>query len=137
MATFETGPCFEVLDLVDLPAIPSVFDSERRHLIAPLRFLHVFVEEVRKRIARDQQEHLEYVPTQIVAESFRHLYEHQTGQRVDGIAYRSAVVTEGSNVVLFIENDGCVDEFGPAPSNERKVRLLSFERLRAEVRAVT
>jgi hypothetical protein len=73
---------------------------------------------------------------QIVAEYFRHLYEQQTGQRVDGIAYRSAVVRDGSNVVLFIQNDDCVDAFEPA-SNERKVRLVSYEHLRLELRAVT
>jgi hypothetical protein len=73
---------------------------------------------------------------QIVAEYFRHLYEQQTGQRVDSIAYRSAVVRDGSNVVLFIQNDDCVDAFAPAPSNERKVRLVSYEHLRLELRAV-
>jgi hypothetical protein len=135
MATFEAGPDFQVLDLVDLPPVPSVFDAEQRHLISPLRFLHVFVDEVSKRIARDEYEHLEYVPTQIVAEYFRHLYEQQTGQRVDGIAYRSAVVDKGSNVVLFIGNSDCVDAFPPAPDNARKVRLASFERLKLELRA--
>jgi hypothetical protein len=54
---------------------------------------------------------------QIVAEYFRHLYEQQ-------------------NVVLFIQNDDCVDAFEPAPSNERKVRLVSYEHLRLELRAV-
>jgi hypothetical protein len=137
LAIWEVGPSFRILDLVDPPAIPSVFDAERRHLIGPLRFLHVFVDEVRKRIARDQQEHIEYVPTQIVAEYFRHLYEHQTGQRVDGIAYRSAAVANGSNIVLFIVNEDCVDDFGAAPSNERKIRLVSFERLQTVFRAVT
>jgi hypothetical protein len=137
VAVWEAGPGFQVLDLVDPPAIPSVFDAERRHLIGALRFLHVFVDEVRKRIARDQQEHIEYVPTQIVAEYLRHLYEHQTGQHVHGIAYRSAAVADGSNVALFIGNDDCLDDFGPAPENERKVRLVSFERLQTVFRAVT
>src|SRR5205823_8543873 len=105
LGTFEAGPGFQILDLADPPAIPSVFEAERRHLIGPLRFLHVFVEEVRKPIRRDQLEHVEYVPTQIVAEYFRHLYEQQTSQRVDGIAYRSAIVRGGPNVVLFIGND--------------------------------
>lgn len=136
LAMFEAGPNFQLLDLVDLPPIPSVFDAERRHLIAPLRFLHVFVEEVRKPIVRNEQEHLEYVATQIVAEYFRHLYERQTGQRVDGIAYRSAAVDGGSNVVLFIGNDDCVDAFPPVRGDTRTVRLVSFEPLRLELRAV-
>jgi hypothetical protein len=51
---------------------------------------------------------------QIVAEYFPHLYEQQ-------------------NVVLFIQNDGCVHAFEPAPSNERKVRLVSYEHLRLEL----
>jgi len=111
LATFEVGTDFHVLDLADLPEVPSVFDAARRHLIEPLRFLHVFVDEVSKPIRRDEYEHLEYVPTQIVAEYLRHLYEHQTGEKVDGIGYRSAIAAGGSNVVLFISNDDCVDDF--------------------------
>jgi hypothetical protein len=134
LGTFETGSDFNVLDLAELPDIPSVFDSNRGHLIEPLRFLHVFVDEVRKPIRRDEQEHLEYVPTQIVAEYLRHLYEHQTGERVDGIAYKSVIAADGSNVVLFIENDDCVDDF--AGGDARKVKLTGFEHLRTELRAV-
>jgi hypothetical protein len=133
LATFEAGSGFQVLDLAELPAIPSVFDADCRHLIEPLRFLHVFVDEVRKPIRRDEYEHVEYVPTQIVAEYFRHLYERQTGERVDGIAYRSAIAADGSNVVLFIGNSDCVDDF--AGGDIRKVKLVAFERLRTELRA--
>lgn len=135
VGTFEAGTGFNVLDLAELPDIPSVFDPDRRHLIEPLRFLHLFVDEVRKPIRRDEQEHLEYVPTQIVAEYLRHLYEHQTGERVDGIAYRSTIAPDGSNVVLFIGNEDCVDDFA-AGDDARKVRLTRFERLRTELRAV-
>lgn len=134
LATFETGSDFHILDLAELPPIPSVFDTNARHLIEPLRFLHVFVGEVGKPIRRDEYEHLEYVPTQIVAEYFRHLYERQTGERVDGIAYRSAIAADGSNVVLFIGNEDCVDDF--AAGDVRKVRLVNFEHLRTELRAV-
>lgn len=134
LATFETGSGFNVLDLDELPDIPSVFDPGRRHLVEPLRFLHLFVDEVRKPIRRDELEHLEYVPTQIVAEYLRHLYEHQTGERVDGIAYKSTIAAGGSNVVLFIRNDDCVDDF--AAGDERKMKLTAFEHLRMEFRAV-
>jgi HEPN/RES N-terminal domain 1/RES domain len=134
LATFEAGSGFNVLDLAELPDIPSVFDPARRHLLEPLRFLHLFADEVRKPIRRDEQEHLEYVPTQIVAEYLRHLYEQQTGERVDGIAYRSVIAANGSNIVLFIKNDACVDDFGG--DDARKVKLTGFEHLRAELRAV-
>lgn len=134
LATFETGSGFNVLDLAELPDIPSVFDPDRRHLIEPLRFLHLFVDEVRKPIRRDEQEHLEYVPTQIVAEYLRHLYEQQTGERVDGIAYKSVIAANGSNVVLFIKNDACADNFGG--DDVRKVKLTGFEHLPTELRAV-
>jgi HEPN superfamily RES-like protein/RES domain-containing protein len=134
LGAFEVGSGFQILDLADVPAVPSVFDVERRHLIEPLRFLHVFVDEVRKPIRRNEEEHIEYVPTQIVAEYLRHLYEHQTGERVDGIAYKSAIATNGSNVVLFIDNDDCVDDF--AGDDVRKVKLVDFRHLRTELRAV-
>lgn len=132
LASFETGSDFQILGLAELPPIPSVFDSARRHLIEPLRFLHVFVDQVRKPIRRDEREHLEYVPTQIVAEYLRHLYERQTGERVDGVAYKSAIASDGSNVVLFIDNSDCVDDFGE--SDVRKVKLTGFEHLRTELR---
>jgi hypothetical protein len=128
LATFEASDGFNIVDLFEPPLIPSVFDAARRDLIAPLRFLHRFVEEVRKPIRRDDREHIEYVPTQIVAEYFRDLYERETGERVDGIAYRSAVIDGGANVVLFAENADCVDAFPPAA--QRKLRLAGWERLR-------
>jgi hypothetical protein len=132
LGTFETGSDFHVLDLAELPPVPSAFDGDRRHLIEPLRFLHVFADEVSKPIRRNEQEHIEYVPTQIVAEYFRHLYERQTGERVDGIAYRSAIQEGGSNVVLFIDNGDCVDDF--AGDDVRKVKLTQVAYLRNELR---
>lgn len=74
------------------------------------------------------------MPTQIVAEYLRHLYEHQTGEKVDGIGYRSVIVRGGSNVVLFIENGDCMDDF--AAGSTRKVKLTGFKHLHTVLRAV-
>jgi hypothetical protein len=134
LATFEVGSDFHVLDLAELADVPSVFDGARRHLIEPLRFLHVFVDEISKPIRRDEYEHLEYVPTQIVAEYLQHLYEHQTGEKVDAIGYRSAIAVGGSNVVLFIDNNDCVEDF--EQDGAGKVKLTGFTHLRTELRAV-
>jgi hypothetical protein len=113
-----------LLDLAELPNIPSVFDAEGHHLIHPLRFLHAFARDLAKPIARDGREHIEYVPTQIVTEYFRRVF--RVGKmRLDGLIYRSARHPGGTAVVLFCENAQCVDP--GATSKPWKEPLLRLE----------
>jgi hypothetical protein len=109
---FETLCELNVLDLVELPPIPSLFDQAQREIRPSVIFLHRFAQEVSKPVAPDALEHIEYVPTQIVTEYFRHAFEPEFGVRVDGIRYRSAVNNGGVCVVLFVENEQCVDDRG-------------------------
>ena len=52
-------------------------------------------------------EHVEYVPSQVVCEFFAQVFNRsEERQRVNGIAYRSAVVPEGQNVILFPPEGG-------------------------------
>lgn len=44
-------------------------------------FLDRFAHEVSKPVAPDALEHIEYVPTQIVTEYFRHAFEREFGLR--------------------------------------------------------
>jgi len=104
------------LDLTGIGPVPSLFEEERRHLRGAIRFLRRFSAEVSKPISEDE-EHLEYVPTQIVTEYFRHAYRTDGGAALDGILYRSSRTGEPA-CVIFAEPDDCGewDGSGTAPT---------------------
>lgn len=96
-----------VLDLANLPDIPSVFEEGGHHRIHPLRFLHAFAYDIVQPIARDGREHIEYVPTQIVTEYFRRVFRDPDGNAIEGIIYRSSRQGGDRAFVLFCENEQC------------------------------
>ncbi len=108
IATFETLEDFHILDLVDLPPLPSIYHEDEGGWRTPLRFLQDFSEDIAKPIVKDGREHIEYVPTQIVTEYFK-LLHLSDGMKIDGIRYRSAQHDGGICYVLFVENEECVD----------------------------
>jgi hypothetical protein len=118
IGVFRTHAALQIVDLVDPPPPPSRYADDVDNARPALRFLRGFVEEVRRPIVRDEREHLEYVPTQIVTEYFRHIYEREHGERVDGISYRSAARPEGASIVLFAENGDCVDTGPTLPTRQ-------------------
>jgi len=128
VGTFRSLRDLTLLDLAELPPVPSVFDLDRQPLIHSLRFLHAFAADISQPIARDGREHIEYVPTQIVTEYFRRLFRSAEGRSLDGIIYRSAK-HEGANAfVLFCENEQCIDV--DAPEDEGSLlRLASISYL--------
>ncbi|HEX6701952.1 MAG TPA: HEPN-associated N-terminal domain-containing protein [Gaiellaceae bacterium] len=107
---FETLRDLNLLDLSELPPIPSLFEPESLDVRPSVIFLHRFAREVNKPVAPDALEHIEYVPTQIVTEYFRHGFEPEFGVPIDGIRYRSAIRDGGVCVVLFVDNEQCVDD---------------------------
>ncbi len=67
-----------------------------------------FIDWFARPIDRDgKEEHLEYIPTQIITEYLRYNYTINN-KPIDGIIYKSSVGS-GKSVVLFIQNDQCVD----------------------------
>lgn len=109
VAAFETAREMRVVDLTDLPPVPSLFDEGRRHLRSGISFLRDFVEDVAKPIKKDGREHIEYIPTQIVTEYFRHIFRTEGGSRVRGVIYRSSRNGNGKCSVLFVRNKGCCE----------------------------
>ena len=96
-----------VLDLTELPSPPSFFvDRELRHGI---RFLDLFEKDFVKPVEQDGMEHVEYVPTQIVTEYFRHRFRTERGGSLDGIVYRSSR-NDGRACVFFIDRASCGGE---------------------------
>lgn len=120
VGTFRPLRPLIVLDLADLPPIPSVFDPERQDRIHPLRFLHAFARDISQPIARDGREHVEYVPTQIVTEYFRRVFRFDDGRQLDGIIYSSARTVGHNAHVLFCENRQCI---GPGDDHGRDALL--------------
>lgn len=106
VGAFVTLEEFSVVDLTELPPIPSLF-SERRYLRPVLRFLHSFVRDFSKPITKDGRVHIEYVPTQIATEYFRHSFEPYDGQPIRGIVYPSSRVAAGTACVLFFAREEC------------------------------
>ncbi len=107
VATFETARDILVLDLTSPPPIPSPYDEDSRHLRHVIAFLKDFISELTHAIEKDGREHIEYVPTQIVTEYFRHVFRTPTAKSVKGILYRSSKNGNGVCCVLFFENENC------------------------------
>jgi len=124
---FQPSRPLRVLDLAELPDIPSVFAEETRHLIHPMRFLHEFTADLVKRIARDGCEHIEYVPTQIVTEYFRRMFRDAAGQSLDGLVYGSSREEGGKALVLFCENDQCAEPGGDLRKAIVQLHTVSHE----------
>ena len=125
--TFMPLRSLKLLDLCDLPEIPSVFDIDRQHLIAALRFFHGFAADIAKPVKRDGREHIEYVPTQIVTEFFRHVYTTGTGEKLDGIIYRSSKNGGKPTCVLFCENDQACGAGRPTTVRDAILRLINVD----------
>jgi hypothetical protein len=116
---FTSTVPLRVVSLQDPPPVPSLFDEQRRHLRTVTAFLRGFVEEATQVVNPSDWQNLEYVPTQVVAETFRY------DLPVDGILWRSSKDPSVTSCVLFISNTevadpGCCcrrNEARPGPSD--------------------
>lgn len=98
---FELSRDLNILDLTELPALPSIFDDSRRDEREELVFIKKFISEIKKPVKKDGSEHIEYVPSQIVSEYFAIIFQRKDGTKLDGIKYPSAILQRGVNLVLF------------------------------------
>jgi hypothetical protein len=117
---FETSQPGVVVDLTNLPAVPSMFDSERSGQRRPLLFLHKLVAQLSKP-ARATHEQIDYVPTQVVTEYLLRIFAK--GKLVVGLLYGSALTGDPS-IVLDVPHDQCVEqEPGWEASGDGRLRL--------------
>lgn len=107
IASFKTTKKLRLLDLSNLPPVPSIFDQRMNYLRSTIIFLREFGRELSKSIKKDGTEHIEYVPTQVFTEYIRHLFRDRDGHYIDGIKYLSAKVDQKSCCVLFVTNEQC------------------------------
>lgn len=81
----------------------NLFAKDHIRRISQWRFMQRFMSEIAKPISPDD-EHLDYVPTQFVAEYLNKLHQVRIGkdrQHIDAIIYQSAQRPEGKNIVLL------------------------------------
>ena len=99
-----------VLDLSKSLPVPSIFDSEKHHVRPLIRFLVDFLKDFSKQVPKDEYAHVEYVPTQVVTEYFRYVFRTVNREQLDGIVYPSSKLGAQSAVVLFADNNACVED---------------------------
>ncbi len=100
-----------VLDLTDLKDMPSIFDKNKRDNRSAIKFFKSFVDDISQPITKDGQEHIDYVPSQIVSEYLRYNYTCKRGNQIEGILYPSSKDNKQKSCVLFINNEHCFDDF--------------------------
>lgn len=106
-----------ILDLRRLPPVPSMFSEDARTQALTLSFLHNFANDIMKPVARNNQVHIDYLPSQVVTEFMRD-YGFSAGT-LDGVAYGSTVHQRGWNVAFFlgpIELGLATPEWGDTPT---------------------
>jgi RES domain-containing protein len=101
MGSFEVCRDLLVVDLSQLPEIPSIFDSNFHNEREITYFLYDFVNEISKPVQKDGREHLDYIPSQVVCQYFAKVFRTEKEMPVDGLAYPSAILPGGINIVLF------------------------------------
>jgi len=127
------------LNLIDLTNIPvvSMFDSRQNKNYLALAFLRRFVKDISKSITPDGSEHIDYVPTQVITEYFRHIMSNHYGIKIDGIQYRSIKNQQSVCYVLFLDehqstqdNDGFENDkvLCLELSSLNKIDVIDFEK---------
>ncbi len=104
-------PC-RTLNLIDLSLefkVPSIFSKDQSFRFEK-SFLYDFIKDFTKPIERADSAHIEYVPTQIVTEYFRHILSKDSSMKIDGVIYPSSKNKKHKAVVIFADNEQCVEK---------------------------
>jgi RES domain-containing protein len=124
VASFKLTRPLQVIDLTKPVRLPSVFDLARKGRRERGLFHYGFVREVSKRVVKDDLEHLNYVPTQVVCEYLAQVFKMKGGGRLDGLIYPSSVHDRGRNLVVFPSQEGITEGFRGATFNGATRRRL-------------
>lgn len=116
-----------ILKLIDFSKIeiPSLFDSQSRHLREKVKFFRDFIDDFTKPIDRSDKSHVDYVPTQIVTEYLRYKFRCIGDGRIDGLIYPSSKPDAKNAMVIFADSEQCAD---PAHTDIGK-HLLTLNRV--------
>ncbi len=106
---FKANRDLAVLDLAAGRYVPSIFDKADRRKRTSAKFLIDFIRDFSKSIDREDRAHIDYVPTQVVTEYFRHIFRLPDGTPLDGIIYPSSKRGGENAIVIFAETEQCVE----------------------------
>ena len=102
VGTFQLKRDILVLDLTEVPQPPSVFDVDNYARRQSILFLNEFVRSISAPVEKDGQEHIEFVPSQVVSEFFAQVFSLRANENgIEGMVYPSTVVPHGQNLVVF------------------------------------
>ena len=97
---FKSKKELNLIDLTNLPSIPSIYDEENNRHRDTIFFLKAFIEDISKPI-KPSDSSIEYVPTQIVTEYIK----FNPVLKADGIIYPSSKMKSYENIVLFMNQE--------------------------------
>lgn len=100
-ATFVVNRPLRVVDLSQLPIVPSVFAVDLKDVREEALFLIGFVQSITQPVRKDGQEHIDYVPSQVVCEYLAQAFSIEDGKSLDGLIFPSVVNEGGINLVVF------------------------------------
>jgi hypothetical protein len=109
LGNFRVIRDLRLVEFTTVPTSPSIFDSKFRGVRPGLRFLHDFLADFTAPVLKDGREHIDYVPTQVVAEYLRFIHRDNGGRPIDGILYKSARHEGAHACVLFFGPEGACD----------------------------
>lgn len=123
-------PCrdLHVIDLSQRFKIPTIFDQDQSYRFEK-RFLFDFIKDFTKPIERADRAHIDYVPTQIVTEYFRHILSKDESMKIDGVIYPSSKNMNHKAVVIFADNEQCVEKGMKSRYTEEILFLNDYEEI--------
>ncbi|MGH8109976.1 MAG: HEPN-associated N-terminal domain-containing protein [Arenimonas sp.] len=101
VGAFVANRSLRVIDLTQLPIQPSIFAIDLKDTREKAMFLCGFVESITQPVRKDGQEHIDYVPSQVVCEYLAQAFFIEEGVPLDGLIFPSAIHTGGINLVIF------------------------------------
>jgi hypothetical protein len=121
-AFFRPKKTLKLVDLTQIPEIPSAFDKKNNMQIETLFFLKDFIKDISKPI-HENDSIIEYVPTQIVTEYIR----YNPSLKVDGLIYSSSIDNLKENYVLFMNHEESLKELY-FDSKSIKINKINFKK---------
>lgn len=122
LGMFQTQRDLLLVDFTKLPYVPSIFEPNSSLMRHGLLFLRGFLRDFTSPIEKDGREHIEYVPTQVVAEYLRFIHQKDEKFNIDGILYKSSRQSGSTACVLFIGADQSSD---PEHKSTETILLLT------------
>ena len=118
IGSFIPNKRFYILDLSMLSdsKIPSIFDIDKEEERKKAFFLIEFIKAISIKLDSDKDKDTFYRPTQVFTKFI------QRSTKYAGIKYKSAQVETGSNYVLFVENQDCINT--NVKTNNKRFQLI-------------